>query len=163
MATVVQENRPYRRILHSDASEKKLKELGFESVFSSNVSAATVRGKDLIIRFHNSSVYRYANQAVNYERLMGAASKGKWVWRFLRSPQVPYEKIGSLPLPEDIDVVDEEVMKPRIPIYNIRAIVPKDYMTTGALPQISISQIAMMGSSNDILGNLLVGLFVTSF
>ena len=56
---IVNENRQYQRILFSDASIIKLKENGFEWVYSSNVSAAAVRGNDLIIRFHNSSIYKY--------------------------------------------------------------------------------------------------------
>lgn len=140
MAYVVPEDRPYQRILHSDASEQKLNSLGYETVFSSNVSAATTQGNDLIIRFHNASVYKYIGKANLFERLMGAASKGKWVWRFLRRPQVPFEKIGSLPLPEDIMVSDEEIIRPvKQPKYKIESIVPSDYMTTGALPQISIT------------------------
>lgn len=163
MATVVQENRQYQRILPSDNSINILSSQGFEWVFSSNVSAVAVRGKDLIIRFHNSSIYKYPNQGINYERLMGAASKGKWVWRFLRRPNVPYEKIGSLPLPEDTLETDEEIVQPRIATYDIKAIVPKNYMTTGALPSISITPLFMLGSNNDILGNLLVGLTIGSF
>jgi len=139
MAYAILENRQYKRIINSDTSIKKLNELGYEWIFSSNVSAAAVRGKDLIIRFHNSSVYRYANQGKNYERLMAAASKGKWVWRFLRRPNVPYQKIGSLPLPEDVDVDDETIQEQPKRKYKIDTLVPSDYMETGALPQITIS------------------------
>jgi len=165
MAYTVDEKRVYKRKLFSSEAMKKLKESGYEWIFSSNVSAAAVRGNDLIIRFHNSSVYRYENQAKNYERLMAAASKGKWVWRFLRRPQVPYQKIGSLPLPDDdIDTrTDEEIMKPRIAMYDIKAVVPSDYFTTGKLPQISINPLAILaGSTNDIGTNLLVGLFISN-
>ena len=142
MAHVVQEKRTYQRILLSDKSYDKLEEQGFEVVFSSNVSAVAVRGNDLIIRFHNSSIYKYIDKANLYLRLIGAASKGKWVWRFLRVPQVPYEKIGSLPLPEDTDETDEEIVQPRIPTYEVRAIVPTDAeKLKGALPQIKITPI----------------------
>jgi hypothetical protein len=162
MATVVQEKRTYQRILHSDTSEKKLNEAGFETVFSSNVSAIAVRGDDLIIRFHNSSIYSYANQGKNYERMMAAASKGKWVWRFLRRPNVPYAKIGTLPLPEDTTETDEEIIQPRIATYEVKAVVPtaKDMMR-GVLPQIKISPLAMItATNNDIGGNLLTGLLI---
>jgi hypothetical protein len=153
MAYVVPEDRKYQRILLSDASINKLDSLGYEWVYSSNVSAATTRGNDLIIRFHNSSVYSYKGKANLYERLMGAASKGKWVWRFLRRPGVPYEKIGSLPLPEDINVSDEEIIRPiKEPKYIVESIVPSDYMTTGNLPSILITPIsqaqAMMSSGS---------------
>jgi len=145
-----------------EASEKKLNEAGFETVFSSNVSAIAVRGDDLIIRFHNSSIYSYANQGKNYERMMAAASKGKWVWRFLRRPNVPYAKIGTLPLPEDTTETDEEIIQPRIATYEVKAVVPtaKDMMR-GVLPQIKISPLAMItATNNDIGGNLLTGLLI---
>ena len=147
MATVVQEKRPYKRILPSDNSISILKSKGFEWVFSSNVSAVAVRGNDLIIRFHNGSLYSYKDKAKDYERLMAAASKGKWVWRFLRRPNVPYSKIGALPLPEDTVETDEEIIKPRISTYDIKAIVPKDFMTTGKLPTISITPLNIIQPS----------------
>jgi len=142
MAQVVQEKRKYQRILPSDKSIDILESKGFEWVFSSNVSAVATSGINLVIRFHNGSIYSYAGKAKDYERIMGAASKGKWVWRFLRRPQVPYQKIGSLPLAEDTTETDEEIVKPRIPTYDVKAIVPKDFATTGKLPQISISPIS---------------------
>lgn len=135
---IVQENRPYQRILLSDDSEAKLEAQGFEPLFSSNVSAAAQRGKDLIIRFHNGSIYKYPEQGKNYLQLVAASSHGKWVWRFLIRPQVAYAKIGSLPLPEDTLETDDEITLPRIATYEVRAIVPKDHMTTGELPQIRI-------------------------
>jgi len=121
---VINENRQYQRILLSDDSEAKLEAQGFEPLFSSNVSAAAVRGKDLIIRFHNSSVYSYPNQGNKDLQLIAASSHGKWVWRFLRRPQVPYVKIGSLPLPEDTLETDDEIFEPRIATHDVRAIVP---------------------------------------
>ena len=149
MATVVQEEREFKRILPSDASIDKLERNGFEWIFSSNVSAAAQRGNDLIIRFHNSSIYKYPGQGKNFERLMAAASKGKWVWRFLRRPNKPYSKIGSLPLPEDTLETDEQIIEPRRPKYKVESIVPADYLETGQLPQILITPIeqatAIMG------------------
>lgn len=139
MAVRLQENREYQRILLSPESERLLESKGYEPVFSSNVSAIATNGDELVIRFHNGSVYGYPKQAKNYERLMAAASKGKWVWRFLRRKNVPYRKIGSLPLPEDVIVDDVEIMRPRE--YDISTVVPVDYMETGALPQISISPV----------------------
>jgi hypothetical protein len=70
---------------------------------------------------------------------MAAASNGKWVWRFLRRKNVPYRKIGSLPLPEDVIVQDEEIMRPRQ--YDISTVVPPDFMETGALPSINIKPV----------------------
>ena len=80
---------------------------------------------------------------------MAAASKGKWVWRFLRRPNKPYSKIGSLPLPEDTLETDEQIVEPRRPKYKVESIVPADYLETGQLPQILITPIeqatAIMG------------------
>ena len=146
---VVQEKREYQRILPSQKSIDTLESKGFEWVFSSNVSAATVRGLDLIIRFHNGSIYSYTNKGKDFERLMGAASKGKWVWRFLRRPNVPYAKIGSLPLAEDTDETDTEIIKPRIPTYKVSVIVPTDIeKLAGKLPQIKISPLKTIGASD---------------
>ena len=154
MATVLNEDRKYRRIIHSKASEDKLVENGYEVLLSSNVSAAARRGDDLIIRFHNGSLYKYPDQGKNFLKLVAASSHGKWVWRFLRRPNKPYMKIGSLPLPEDKLVSDEEIIKPRKPKYKVEAIVPIDYMTTGALPQILITPIeqatAIMGTGGSL-------------
>ena len=162
MAHVVQENKQYQRILLSDDSEAKLEEQGFEPLFSSNVSAAAQRGKDLIIRFHNGSIYKYPEQGKNYLQLIAAASHGKWVWRFLRRPQVPYAKIGSLPLPEDTLETDEEIVKPRISTYDVRAIVPTSAeIMRGVLPQITISPLAIVkASSNNLTSNLLTGILI---
>jgi hypothetical protein len=148
MLQVVQENREYQRILPSDKSIDILEEHGLEWVFSSNVSAATVRGRDLIVRFHNGSMYSYSNQGKLFERLMGAASKGKWVWRFLRRPNVPFTKIGSLPLAEDTDESDFEVIKPRIPMFKVEAILPTDAdRMKGVLPQIKITALQPLQST----------------
>ena len=156
MATVVQENRPYQRILPSDNSIDVLQSQGFEWVFSSNVSAATTRGNNLIIRFHNGSLYSYKGQAKLYENLMAAASKGKWVWRFLRRPGVPYAKIGTLPLPEDTIETDEEIMKPRIATYAVKAVTPSlAEQMKGILPSISIMQIATVTATNNTFANII--------
>ena len=151
MAVRLNENREYQRILLSEQSTEALESRGYETVFSSNVSAIATRDDDLIIRFHNGSVYAYSNQAKNYERMMAAASKGKWVWRFLIRKDVPYRKIGSLPLPEDKIMEDDRIMKPRA--YDISTLVPPDFMETGVLPLLTITplqatQALSMGGSN---------------
>ena len=155
MLNVINEDREYQRILPSDASIKKLDKLGYEWVYSSNVSAATTRGNDLIIRFHNSSLYSYKGQAKSYENLMAAASKGKWVWRFLRRPGVPYKKIGSLPLPEDIDVSDEDIIReiPK-PKYSVKSILPSnEQVKKGMLPSIMITPLDQAKSIVDSSGS----------
>lgn len=49
-----------------------------------------------------------------YEDMLNSNSKGKFVWDRLRGRirnqhKVPYEKIGVMPLPDDIGVTDEEI------------------------------------------------------
>jgi hypothetical protein len=149
MAVRLNENREYQRVIQSNEAEKELQKRGYETVFSSNVSAIATSGDDLVIRFHNGSVYAYSKQADNYERMMAAASKGKWVWRFLIRKNVPYRRIGSLPLPDDKIVDDKEIMKPRK--YDVSTIVPPDFMETGKLPQITINPIlSTLAGGNDI-------------
>jgi hypothetical protein len=104
-------NKEYRRIIPTVRETAILQRNGFTPLASSNVSAAAQRGNDLYIRFWNSSIYKYLNQGKNFERLVGAASHGKWVWRFLRKANIPYEKVGSLPLQQDLDQTDEELFE----------------------------------------------------
>jgi hypothetical protein len=42
---------------------------------------------------------------------MSSNSKGRWVWRFLRRARVPYKKSGVIPLPDDLDVSDEDIFQ----------------------------------------------------
>lgn len=109
MARVIDEKRTYQRILPNSREVGIMRRNGFTPLASSNVSAASERNGDLYVRFWNGSIYRYPKQGKNFERLVGAASHGKWVWRFLRRANAPYEKVGSLPLDQDIDVTDEEL------------------------------------------------------
>ena len=111
MPTVIQEKRKYKRLMPTVRETAILSREGFTPLASSNVSAASERNGDLFIRFWNGSLYRYPNQGKNFERLVGAASHGKWVWRFLRRPEVPYERVGSLPLDRDLDITDEELFE----------------------------------------------------
>lgn len=109
MATL-DENRQYKRIVPTVNERTELFNQGYTPVLSSNVSAASVKGNDLYIRFHNASIYKYPNKADLFERLIAASSKGKWVWRFLRRPKVSFVKVGKMPLEQDIDVSDEEII-----------------------------------------------------
>jgi hypothetical protein len=114
-------NRDYQRYRH-DIKEKAFLGLnGLQHVLSSNVSSVGVKennqivgnekGKDLIIRFHNGSMYSYRNRGDDYEKLLNSNSKGKWVWRNLRRKNVPYVKIGVLPLPDDLGVTDDDIFQ----------------------------------------------------
>jgi len=79
MLQVVQEDREYQRILPSDKSIDILEANGLEWVFSSNVSAATVRGKDLIVRFHAtdniwSGCPTYGQVSIDWVELYGCGT-----------------------------------------------------------------------------------------
>jgi hypothetical protein len=163
MAYVVPEDRQYQRILMSQDSDRKLQAMGYDTFFSSNVSAGAQRGNDLFIRFHNGSVYKYPNQGKRFIELQAAASKGKWVWRFLRRPNKPYEKVGTIPLPEDTIETDEEIVRPRLPVAEVKAIVPKDFMKTGELPTIQISSIQLVRGIDNNLLSLIAGITPTLF
>ena len=118
---VLAEERKYKRVTQSINDRAKLSQKGYTWVLSSNVSAAKRVGNDLYIRFLNGSLYRYDNKGDSFTNLIAAASKGKWVWRFLRRPNVPYSKVGKLPLESDLDVTDEELFEDvtRVPIVDI--------------------------------------------
>ena len=104
--------KPYKRILPSRQSRSEMRKRGYTWVLSSNVSGVASRGEDLYIRFHNGSVYQYPNQGDKMHQLLDASSKGRWVWDNLRRPNVSYRRVGELPLDEDIDYTDEEIMIP---------------------------------------------------
>lgn len=109
MILLQDKNRDYRRWSHSAPERFELAKNGFQAVESSNVSAVGRSDDDLMIRFLNGSVYRYFGMGENLMNILSATSKGKWVWRFLRRAGVPYEKIGVLPLPDDLTITDEEL------------------------------------------------------
>lgn len=111
MRLLQDKNRDYRRYRHDIREKAFLKLNGLQHVLSSNVSAVGSRENDLIIRFHNGSVYEYPNQASRLDSLMSSNSKGRWVWRFLRRARVPYKKSGIIPLPDDLDVTDEDIFQ----------------------------------------------------
>ena len=111
MELLQDKNRDYQRYRHNARERSFLGLQGLQPVLSSNVSSVGVRGDSLIIRFHNGSMYEYPNQSTKYDDILRSNSKGKWVWRFLRRARVPYQKIGVLPLPDDIGVTDEEIFQ----------------------------------------------------
>lgn len=104
-------NRDYRRYSHNPRERAFLGLQGLQPVQSSNVSSVGVKGEDLLIRFHNGSVYSYRNKADQFDNILKANSKGKWVWRNLRRRNAPYEKLGVIPLPDDIGVTDEDIFQ----------------------------------------------------
>lgn len=92
---------------------------GFTTVVSSNVSALGIFGKDLYIRFLNGAVYRYMNNAELFDKIMRSLSKGRAVWKYIRRAGVPYERVGDMPIPENIGVEDlfNVVQEPTITAY----------------------------------------------
>jgi hypothetical protein len=103
--------RDYQRFRHTPEEKINLVEQGLQHVLSSNVSAVGVSGDDLIIRFHNGSLYEYSNMANSFPKILKSNSKGKWVWKYLRRSNVPYRKIGTISLPDDLKMDDEELFK----------------------------------------------------
>jgi hypothetical protein len=99
----------YERILTPVSDQKTLRAEGYTPFFSSNVSAGQRDGKDLFIRFHNGSVYKYPNKGSQFNDLLLSPSKGKWVWGNLRRPNVAFSKVGSFPLKGDLDLTDEQM------------------------------------------------------
>jgi hypothetical protein len=108
---VLDEERDYQRILPDADSRQALRERGMSWVLSSNVSAIGTQGGDLYVRFHNGSIYKYFNKADMFNAMYESSSKGRFVWNKLRRPNVPYTKVGSMPLKEDRDVSDEAIMR----------------------------------------------------
>lgn len=104
-------NRDYQRYRFTPRERSFLGLQGLQPVLSSNVAAVGVRNTELLIRFHNGSVYSYRGKADQYENILKSNSKGKWVWRNLRRKNAPYEKIGVIPLPDDIGVTDEDIFQ----------------------------------------------------
>jgi hypothetical protein len=109
MTLLIDKNREYRRFRPSPAEKVQLANNGLQWVLSSNVSAIGINDNDLIIRFHNGSMYEYPNQAELFKPMMASNSKGHFVWVKLRRPRVPYRKIGALPLMDDVEATDEDI------------------------------------------------------
>ena len=102
-------HRKYRRWNYTADEKIYLANNGLQWVRSSNVSAIARNGDDLIIRFHNGSLYQYPNQGKLYDKMLESNSKGHFVWVKLRRPNVPYQKIGALPMPDDVKTSDEDI------------------------------------------------------
>jgi len=153
MPKLLNEKRPFKRLLHSEEEKKQLESKGFEAVVSSNVSAIAKDKADLVIRFHGGATYSYRNKGNQFENMMAAASKGKWVWRFLIRPNVSFQKVGSIVIKDDVPSRDmmEEPPKPK---FKVEAIIPSEFdiMTKGMLPSIRITpikqSISILGSFN---------------
>ena len=111
MKLLIDKNREYKRFRPNPSEKIQLANNGLQWVLSSNVSALGVNKNDLIIRFHNGSLYLYPNQAKLFEPMLQSNSKGHFVWVKLRKPKVAYRKIGTLPFKDDEQVTDDELFK----------------------------------------------------
>jgi hypothetical protein len=111
MELLEDKGREYRRFRFTPRERAFLSLNGFQPVLSSNVAGVGIRENNLMIRFHNGSIYEYTNQASRYDDILKSNSKGQWVWRNLRRRNIPYIKVGALPLADDIGVTDEEIFQ----------------------------------------------------
>ncbi len=111
MIKLEDKGRDYQRYSHSPSEKLYLANNFLQHVQSSNVSAFGTADEDLVIRFHNGSLYQYPGMADRYRDAVSSLSKGRWVWKHIRRAKVPYKKIGVLPLPDDIGITDEELFK----------------------------------------------------
>lgn len=95
-------NRKYKRIRQSARDVLYLDQLGFVETMSSNVSAIMRDGEDLLIRFHNDSVYRYFGQGYHFDSMLKSSSKGNYVWVHFRWKQIPFLQEQSIVLPSGV-------------------------------------------------------------
>ena len=162
MPIKLNEKRPYQRLLHTEDEEKQLNSKGLEAVMSSNVSAAMRESNDLIIRFHGGATYSYAGKGNLFERLMGAASKGKWVWRFLIRPNAAYQKVGSIDIKNDVPSRDM-MEQPKKPKYKVSTIIPFDELGNQLLPQITITPLDFLSTMVGTNGQSNLGTIASLF
>ena len=101
----------YPKKKHSRTDKKVLAANDMEAVSSSWISAIGVIESNLIIRLINGSMYTYYNAGALYDNFLKASSKGKFFWKFLRRPKVPFMKGGRLPLPSDTKVTDADLLE----------------------------------------------------
>ncbi len=109
MVLLEDKGRDYRRYAHDAVERLALARRGLRPVLSSNVSAVGVFDNDLVIRFHNGSLYRYYDMAESFDSIMASNSKGRWVWNYLRRKNVPYSKT-TLSLEQDLQIDDERII-----------------------------------------------------
>jgi hypothetical protein len=88
----------FNKVQQTAIEKNELRKVGFLPLKSSNVSAIAEQEDDLIIRFHDASLYRYPNQGDLFNEMASALSPGRFVWNRLRRPRVRFEKIGALVL-----------------------------------------------------------------
>ena len=100
----------YPKIRLSKQEREYLKKHDLAAVVSSFISAIGVKDGDLLIRFRNGSIYTYFSVDDLYDNFLKARSKGKYFWKHIRRPGIPFIKGGVMPLPSDLKVKDSELM-----------------------------------------------------
>lgn len=95
---------------HSREDKKALRRNDMRAVKSSFISAVGKRDEHLVIRFRNGSIYLYYNASALYDKFLKASSKGRYFWKHIRRPDLPFVKGGSMPLPSDLKVTDKELL-----------------------------------------------------
>lgn len=102
--------RDYRRIRQTTAQKNFLANSGLQFVNSSALSAVGVDGNDLIIRFHNGSMYSYRNASGLFDKQVGANSRGKYFNRNVKG-KYPFVKLARLPFPKNLQTTDTAEME----------------------------------------------------
>ncbi len=97
--------RDYRRIRQTAAQKNFLAHNGLQFVNSSAISAVGVNEDDLIIRFHNGSMYSYSGASYLFDEQVGANSRGRFFNRRVRG-KFRFKKIASLPLPKALQTAE---------------------------------------------------------
>lgn len=100
---VISERRKYTRLAHTPSESVTLSNRGLRPVVSSNVSAVGLKDGALIVRFHGGATYEYPGSGDKFETMLNSPSKGKFVWRELRRAGVPYNRIGDVVIPDDVE------------------------------------------------------------
>lgn len=99
-----------RRTRQSQAQKLQQAREGLQWVNSSFIAGVGAFGDDLVISFLNGSKYQYYGFAGHYEKMLQANSKGRYFWRNIRKTRL-YDRIGTVPLYDGLDVTDEELFK----------------------------------------------------
>lgn len=102
--------RDYRRIRQTTAQKNFLANNGLQFVNSSALSAVGVNEDDLIIRFHNGSMYSYKNAGRLFDKQVGANSRGRYFNRNVKG-KYPFVKLTSLPFPQNIQTIETAEME----------------------------------------------------
>lgn len=102
--------REYRRIRQTAAQKNFLANNGLQFVNSSVISAVGVNGNNLIIRFHNGSMYSYKGAGGLFDKQVGANSRGRYFNRNIKG-KYPFVKLPSLLFPKSIQTIETAEMQ----------------------------------------------------